>query len=179
MKIAITGHSKGIGKACSDLLSAEHEVIGLSRSNGYNIDEVEPIILVANSCDVFINNAYSGIQQSVIFDRLFQMWRNDDMKTIVNINSRSKYDGVRTSLYGADKKHLDHIAKSNVFSDMNKRIRVININPGYVDTDMIPERAKAYNKLSPEKVAEVIKWCIDQPHEIEINELSIWSTWLQ
>ena len=41
MKIAITGHSKGIGKACSDLLSAEHEVIGLSRSNGYNIDEVE------------------------------------------------------------------------------------------------------------------------------------------
>ena len=179
MKIAITGHSKGIGKACHDLLSVEHEVIGLSRSNGFNIDEVEPIIIVANSCDVFINNAYSGTQQSIIFDRLFQMWRNDDMKTIVNINSRSKYDGVRTSLYGADKKHLDHIAKSNVFSDMNKRVRVININPGYVDTDMIPERAKDYNKLSPEKVAEVIKWCIDQPHEIEINEVSIWSTWLQ
>ena len=98
MKIAITGHSKGIGKACHDLLSKEHEVIGLSRKNGFNIEEVEPIILVANSCDVFINNAYSGIQQSVIFDRLFQMWRNDDMKTIVNINSRSKYDGVRTSL---------------------------------------------------------------------------------
>jgi len=179
LKIAITGHSKGIGKACYDLLSEEHEVIGLSRSNGYTIDEVEHIILVANSCDVFINNAYSGTQQSIIFDRLFQMWRNDDMKTIVNINSRSKYDGVRTSLYGADKKHLDHIAQSNVFSDMNKRVRVININPGYVDTDMVPPRAKDYNKLSPITVAEAIKWCIDKPQEIEINELSLWSTWLQ
>ena len=62
---------------------------------------------------------------------------------------------------------------------MNKRVRVININPGYVDTDMIPDRAKDYNKLTPMKVAETIKWCLDQPQEVEINELSIWSTWLQ
>ena len=170
MKIAITGHSKGIGKACFDLLSKEHEVIGMSRSNGFDINEIKPIIITANSCDVFINNAYSGTTQSQLFDQLFQMWRTDDTKTIVNINSRSKYDGVRTSLYGADKKHLDHIAKSNVFSDMNT---------GYVDTDMVPPRAKDYNKLTPETVAEAIKWCIDKPQEIEINELSLWSTWLQ
>lgn len=179
MKIAITGHSKGIGKACFDLLSKEHDVVGMSRSNGFDINEIKPIIMMTNSCDVFINNAYSGTKQSELFDQLFNLWRTDDTKTIVNINSRSKYDGVRTSLYGADKKHLDHIAQSNVFSDMNKRVRVININPGYVDTDMVPPRAKDYNKLTPETVAEAIKWCLDKPQEIEINELSLWSTWLQ
>ncbi len=179
LRIAITGHTKGIGKACYDLLSAEHEVIGMSRSNGFDINQTKPIIMTANSCDVFINNAYSGTQQSFLFDELFNLWREDNTKTIVNLNSRSKYDGVRTTLYGADKKHLDHIAQSNVFSDMNKRVRVININPGYVDTDMVPDRAKDFNKLTPMQVAETIKWCIDKPQEIEINELSIWSTWLQ
>ena len=39
MKISITGHSKGIGKACFDLLSKEHNVVGFSRSNGFNIKE--------------------------------------------------------------------------------------------------------------------------------------------
>lgn len=179
LKIAITGHTKGIGKACADLLGQEHDIHGMSRTNGFDINNTKPIIMMANSCDVFINNAYSGTKQSELFDELFNMWRTDDTKTIVNINSRSKYDGVRTTLYGADKKHLDHIAQSNVFSDMNKRVRVININPGYVDTDMIPDRAKDYNKLTPMKVAETIKWCLDQPQEVEINELSIWSTWLQ
>ena len=179
LKIAITGHTKGIGKACADLLGQEHDVHGMSRTNGFDINNTKPIIMMANSCDVFINNAYSGTKQSELFDELFNLWRTDDTKTIVNINSRSKYDGVRTTLYGADKKHLDHIAQSNVFSDMNKRVRVININPGYVDTDMIPDRAKDYNKLTPMKVAETIKWCLDQPQEVEINELSIWSTWLQ
>ena len=179
LKIAITGHTKGIGKACAELLGQEHEIHGMSRSNGFDINNTKPIVMMTNSCDVFINNAYSGTKQSELFDELFNMWREDDTKTIVNINSRSKYDGVRTTLYGADKKHLDHIAQSNVFSDMNKRVRVININPGYVDTDMIPDRAKDYNKLTPMKVAETIKWCLDQPQEVEINELSIWSTWLQ
>lgn len=179
LKIAITGHTKGIGKACADLLGQSHEIHGMSRSNGFDINNTKPIIMMTNSCDVFINNAYSGTKQSELFDELFNLWRTDDTKTIVNINSRSKYDGVRTTLYGADKKHLDHIAQSNVFSDMNKRVRVININPGYVDTDMIPDRAKDYNKLTPMKVAETIKWCLDQPQEVEINELSIWSTWLQ
>ena len=37
-KIAITGHTKGIGKAIADLYSKKnYEVIGLSRSNGYDM----------------------------------------------------------------------------------------------------------------------------------------------
>ena len=43
MKIAITGHTKGIGQAIYDLLGQEHDVIGYSRSNGYNINQPEII----------------------------------------------------------------------------------------------------------------------------------------
>ena len=183
MNIAITGHKNGIGKAIFNLLKKEgHFVVGYDIEEGFDIEDVstqQEILDLSKDFDVFINNAYSGTKQSELFDELFNLWRTDDTKTIVNINSRSKYDGVRTTLYGADKKHLDHIAQSNVFSDRHKRVRVININPGYVDTDMIPDRAKDYNKLTPMKVAETIKWCLDQPQEVEINELSIWSTWLQ
>jgi NADP-dependent 3-hydroxy acid dehydrogenase YdfG len=180
MKIAITGHSRGIGKACADLLGEEHDIHGMSRSNGFDINDVQPIIMSSHTCDVFINNAYSGIQQSILFDALFNMWKDDSTKTIVNLNSRSKYSYTSPNpLYSADKKHLDHIAQSKVLSNMNKRVRVININPGYVDTDMMPDRAKNYNKLTPTKIAETIKWCLDQPPEVEVNELSIWTTWLE
>ena len=58
MKIAITGHSKGIGKACFDVLSKDHEVIGFSRSNGFNINQPRKIFIASINCDVFINNAY-------------------------------------------------------------------------------------------------------------------------
>jgi NADP-dependent 3-hydroxy acid dehydrogenase YdfG len=44
---------------------------------------------------------------------------------------------------------------------------------------MMPDRAKNYNKLTPTKIAETIKWCLDQPPEVEVNELSIWTTWLE
>lgn len=180
MKIAITGHSKGIGKACHDLLSKEHEVIGLSRSNGFNIEEVAPIILVANSCDVFINNAYSGVKQSELFVRLFKLWEKEPNKTIVNINSRSKYlANGGSGIYTADKKHLDHTSEAMALRNQFKKCRVININPGYVDTDMIPDEARQYDILTPDKVAETIKWCLDQPQDVEIYELSIWKTSLK
>ena len=37
MNIALTGHSKGLGKALFEFLSQKHEITGFSRSNGYDI----------------------------------------------------------------------------------------------------------------------------------------------
>ena len=59
MKIAITGHSKGIGKACYNILEKDNEVYGFSRSNGYDITEnFNAIVHAVKNCDVFINNAW-------------------------------------------------------------------------------------------------------------------------
>ena len=93
MKIAITGHSKGIGKACYDVLSNDYDVIGFSRSNGFNITEPLKILSASIGCDVFINNAYimDTKDQINLFNMFFKEWKDDPSKFIVNIGSKSKY----------------------------------------------------------------------------------------
>ena len=85
MKIAITGHTRGIGKAIADLLP-EHEIIGLSRSNGYDITDVKKIVDAAKDCDIFINNAYHEFDQEKILKALNIEWKNTD-KVIISIGS--------------------------------------------------------------------------------------------
>ena len=91
MKIAITGHTKGIGKACADLLGQEHEIVGLSRSNGFDIQQTNMCAMKIVPCDVFINNAYISVFQSRLFEVVFKHWK-DNPKTIINLGSRASYE---------------------------------------------------------------------------------------
>ena len=44
MKVVITGHTKGIGKSVFDLLNDKgYDVVGLSRSNGFDISEAQKV----------------------------------------------------------------------------------------------------------------------------------------
>ena len=178
MKIAITGHTKGIGKAIADLYKEqENEVIGFSRSTGYDISSVETInniITQSIDCDVFINNAYHDFAQCDLLEGIFDKWKDDPNKTIVNIISRAKYGLGKAKFYGQTKIELYTKAKKMMFSD--KRCRIININPGYVKTDMVAH--VDVKMLTTEQLANMIKWCLDQPQGIEIGELSVWCTTL-
>jgi len=74
MKIAITGHTSGLGKAIyTHFDKTNHEVIGLSRSNGFCIPEkLEQIIDIAKTCDLFFNNAHVGTSQCDFIKKLFK-----------------------------------------------------------------------------------------------------------
>ncbi len=177
MKIAITGHSKGIGKACFDNLSANHDVVGFSRSNGYDISKTRIIDQIVNEsleCDVFINNAYYSISQVDILNRLWHYWRRDKSKTIVNLSSLSKYPGLsgNQSGYSAHKAALSHQAFLLMFKT-DRKCRMINVNPGWVETDMTKHVENA-NMLTADECANAIVWAIEQPQHIEIGELSLW-----
>ena len=179
MKIAITGHTKGIGKAIADLYYTD-EVVGFSRSNGYDLkesDSVDKIIKSVLECDVFINNAYYQTAQVDLFEKLLAHWNLDSTKTIVNINSRTIYNGPNQKQYTTDKKLLRSSAV-NAIRDIDRKCRVININPGYIKTDMTSAVHDRYKMLTPEQLATMIKWCLDQPQEIEVGELSVWCTTL-
>lgn len=179
MKIAITGHTKGIGKAIADLYYTD-EVIGFSRSTGYDISIPDVQNLILNEslhADIFINNAYSDFSQCDLFLKLYDLWKNDSLKTIVNINSIAKYGIGQKKFYGQTKQQLAAIAKNKMF-DPGKKCRIININPGYVKTDMTKDVHNKYNMLTPEQLAIMIKWCLDQPPGIEVGELSVWCTTL-
>lgn len=181
MKIAITGHSKGIGKAIADLYYTD-EVVGFSRSNGYDISDPTTIDRVLKNvlelnCDVFVNNAYHSVSQTTLFEGLLKYWNTDPSKTIVNINSRTIYNAPNQRQYTADKKVLRSSAV-NAIRDIDRKCRVININPGYVKTDMTQAVHEKFNMLTPEQLASMIKWCLDQPQGIEVGELSVWCTTL-
>ena len=88
MKIAITGHSAGIGQALAKIFEAQkHEIIGLSRRNGYNIRSLPKVAGMIESCDMFINNAQVGYAQTEL---LFEVWRRwqGQQKYIVNISTQ-------------------------------------------------------------------------------------------
>ncbi len=88
MKVAITGGTAGIGHALAKLFEADgHEVLALSRRNGYNIRSLPKVAGVIESCDMFINNAQTGFAQTEL---LFEIWRRweGQQKTIVNVSTQ-------------------------------------------------------------------------------------------
>jgi hypothetical protein len=89
MKVAITGHTSGIGKCIYERLTPD--VVGFSLSNGYNINDQSDrnrIIIESINCDIFINNASDSFGQTLLFLELFQEWKNNPNKTIINVGSR-------------------------------------------------------------------------------------------
>ncbi len=73
MKIAITGHTKGIGKAFSNLLKIRgHEIIGISKSEGKDINNVIEISNIIEPCDMFINNAQTSYAQTELLYAVLQ-----------------------------------------------------------------------------------------------------------
>ena len=94
MKIAITGHSAGIGQALSTIYTEQgHEVVGLSRRNGYNIRSISKLASMIESCDVFVNNAQVGFAQTELFWEVWNRWRGQN-KTIINISTQMTNNNV-------------------------------------------------------------------------------------
>ena len=77
MKIAITGHKKGIGKAFAEQLSARgHEIIGISRSDGENIRRTAHTASLIEPCDMLINNAISLYAQTELLFEVWHRWQD-------------------------------------------------------------------------------------------------------
>lgn len=179
MKIAITGHSKGIGKAIAEHYS-DHTVLGFSRSNGYDITnnaDTNNIVRESIDADVFVNNAYSGLSQLDLFEKIYTRWRGCEDKTIVNVVSRTIYNPPNKKEYTLHKKTFRK-RLVEVMMDPDKRCRIININPGYVSTDMTASVQDQFKMMSPAQIAEIVDWCLQQPQHIEIGEISMWTTTL-
>ena len=72
MKIAITGHKRGIGEAFARQLTARgHDIVGISRSDGENIRRTHHTASLIEPCDMLINNAISFYAQTEL---LFEVW---------------------------------------------------------------------------------------------------------
>jgi NADP-dependent 3-hydroxy acid dehydrogenase YdfG len=172
LKVAITGHTQGIGRALTKLMERSYVVHVFSRSNGYDITkDVDAILEQAQHCDIFVNNAYDGFAQVKLFDNLYALWKDNADKTIVNIGSRAKYSN-NDNQYTRVKRELAAAAdNANIY---DRKCRICNINPGWVQTSRTKQMLVQNQdpSITATECARYILWAIEQP--IEIAELSLW-----
>ena len=111
MKIAINGTSRGLGNFLANHLnkSSDFEIITITE----RLTDYENILRKLHNVDVFINNAHSEFQQTILTYKLFEYWRADPTKFIISIGSRAGEDNLSKGyIYSASKASADHWVRS-------------------------------------------------------------------
>lgn len=164
MKIAITGHTSGIGLYLSKIFP---EFIGFSRSNGYDLHKSYDRLRMfdeAIDCNVFINNADLGWDQTVLLYELWEKWK-DKEKIIVNIGSEaSDSKKIFARPYNVQKLALQEACLQ--LQQAHQPCKVVLVKPGYIDTPRVAHINAI--KMDPEELALYIKGLI------EMNNFSFW-----
>ena len=187
IKVALTGHTQGIGKAIYELLQDKkgYEVVGYSRSNGWDLEEMrldkipsrpvmQKFLDYIDDCDVFINNAYHEFMQVELLFEVFQNWRRRDA-TIINIGSvsgdKSKGEAHKYQI------HKIALDKACLQLETMGKCKVVNIRPGWVDTPIVQQYKKyvglGIKMLDPIDVAEVVWYVMQLPRHVHIKNVSI------
>lgn len=144
MKIAITGHKRGIGKAFAEQLSMRgHEIVGISRSDGENIRRVVHTASMIQPCDIFINNAISMYAQTELLFEVWHRWHDSpEAHQIWNISTLAcewgedkKINGLtmRESMEYRNRKMALELAHTQLDAQ-ESNIQMRLIRPGAVKT---------------------------------------------
>jgi len=149
LKIAITGHSSGIGLAIARQYGSRgHEIIGLSRRNGYNIRSLHKIVGPIADCDWFINNAQAGFAQTELLFAIYEQWQDQSHKFIMNISTKmtrsplSTIPGLGYDAYRTQKLALEEAHMQLAFKQGGPRMMLVR--PGEVATgNGIPSKSAA------------------------------------
>jgi NADP-dependent 3-hydroxy acid dehydrogenase YdfG len=138
MKIAITGHTAGIGKALAEKYVLNgHEIIGLSRREGNNIRNVPKICDQIESCDVFVNNAQAGYSQTELLFEMAQRWQGTHkqiivISTMMAQEPTSSFDGLDMDQYRVQKVALEEAVRQ--IRNRRLGLRIMIVRPGYIAT---------------------------------------------
>jgi NADP-dependent 3-hydroxy acid dehydrogenase YdfG len=138
MKIAITGHTAGIGQALAqEYKQSGHEIVGLSRREGNNIRNIPKICDQIESCDMFINNAQDGYAQTELLVEMCQRWAHTK-KHIIVISTMMTQDpisvlpGLDMLAYRQQKVTLEEMVKQLRYQQLDIKFTVVR--PGYIAT---------------------------------------------
>lgn len=178
MKVAITGHTSGLGKALKERFeSSGHTVIGFCITTGYDISDTEArsrIIAESADCDVFINNAYYPNSQHLMFESAYNAFDNTE-KTIINIGSKvidinlSQHEHDEwLSTYHCDKTALQELVKDKY---LKPNPRILNVLSGLINTNMSSGRKDP--KIDVVDVADLIYQMFILRDRLIVQEISI------
>ena len=144
MKIAITGHKRGIGQEFARQLSdLGHEIVGISRSDGENIRRTAHTASIIEPCDMLINNAISFYAQTELLFEVWHLWQSsEEVHHIWNISTKvcewkddKQINGLtmRQSMEYRNQKMALELAHAQLRCQPSK-IKMELIRPGSVNT---------------------------------------------
>ena len=160
MKIVITGHTSGIGKEIYDKFKEVscREIIGMSRSNGYDIEHnFDKIVEEATGAEMFINNAYRGSQQL----KLFHALKNKvDMMVVMGSVSRF-YPNLILTDYVNDKQDLAEACRLESINPNG--IPILHLDLGFIEGTQVNNNdptafVSDYNITKQDIVDTIIFW---------------------
>lgn len=168
MRIAITGHTSGIGLALYQHFAVTHDVRGFSRSNGFDISTEAgraSIVQQAQDCDIFVNNAYNNFDRSqyLLLESMWHTWQGNEHRTIINISTRWTHGD---HAYCKTKLEQDKFCLQRV----GQLPRIINIKPGLIDTPRvknIPGR-----RMTTGNVVQLIDYILDTQQQFNITSIT-------
>ena len=174
-KIAIIGHTRGIGKAIADLYQKKnYTVVGLSSSNGYDLQcsQVE-IMEQLDDCQLIVLNAYVGRGQMTLLKRIYGKFVFEDKKVAVITSTSGTPMGEDEELldpeyaeYCKNKKILIEYIEQLQQELLNKPLSVYDICPDVVDTDMTKGLWEDLPKLRADEVAEAVRYCFESTFNV-------------
>lgn len=178
MKVAITGHSKGLGKALKNCFESNgHTVMGFSRSNGYDISNCNDrsnIVTESAECDVFINNAWFPDVQQLMLSEVCDAFENTN-KVIINISSMFVYIDEDVIQGNTDfcQYRKDKIAghQMTMKTIMSPNPNIMNVVAGLIDTELAANLAG--NKMDAKDVAELIYFMYDNRDKVMVRDITI------
>jgi NADP-dependent 3-hydroxy acid dehydrogenase YdfG len=138
VKIAITGHTAGIGQAlANEYLLDGHEIVGLSQREGNNIRNTPKICDQIEPCDVFVNNAQAGYAQTELLFEMVKRW-SGTRKHIIVISTMMTQDPVSV-LPGLEMDHyrIQKVALEQAVSQIRARrlgVTITLVRPGNIAT---------------------------------------------
>jgi NADP-dependent 3-hydroxy acid dehydrogenase YdfG len=138
MKIAITGHTAGIGQALAQECRLRgHEIVGLSQREGNNIRNIPKICDQVESCDMFVNNAQAGYAQTELLFEMSKRWAGTNkhiivISTIMTQDPVSVLPGLDMDQYRIQKVALEEAVKQ--IRNRRLKIRLTIVRPGNIAT---------------------------------------------
>ena len=138
MKIAITGHTAGIGQALAkEYVLDGNEVVGLSQREGNNIRNTPKICDQIESCDVFVNNAQAGYAQTELLFEMANRWQGTKKHIIVISTMMTQEPVSSLTDLGMDHYRLQKVTLEEAVRQIRHRklkVKITIVRPGDIAT---------------------------------------------
>lgn len=175
MKVAVTGHTRGIGLEIAEYFKSKNaEIIGFSKSTGYDISDPEvrkKIVEESKGCEVFVNNAYvndANNSQLELLKLMKSSWSSKN-RLIINISSRAGDSANDPECPWPG--YAKHKHEQDLFCQIPSMYPwILNLKPGTVNTDMAKGRVVA--KMPVSTISAILSMVLDNSKYFKIKSIT-------